>query len=639
MEHWSLLALFANGNFILSSANAILALSLFLYILAHNLSNPVARSFAALMGFVAIVYAGDAFLTKVDSQAGAIFWLRVQWIGIAFVPAAYLHFSDALLRTTNAFSWWRRAAVFLGYLISLAIFLVAVRTQYILSEEIFYSPWAAQFAAGPYFAVFTFYFVIVSAWGFLNILWARRRCLTSTSRRRMNYLLISFAAPGLGVFPYLILASVPPAFSPEIILFISLVGNVGIALMIVLMAYAVAYHGVFSPDRVVKRSLMQYLAQGPLLATLVIGLMLLFSGLAGLLGLPREIALAVAAVAGIILFQVFFSLAKSLVDILAYWEDRDEILWLRRLDDRLLTSNDLSQLLENIVTAACDLLRVRKGFVVAAAGSAWHLEAFSGPRTSIVAVLDNAKLNAAITALDPSRQVIAYDGFWLRPLRSEASGRVIGLLGIEARASEPDLTERERDLVDKLARQAELALEDRHVQQGIFAVLEELGAEIESIQRWRSTVRYTGSLASEAVVEKPSQSPDFVQWVRDALDHYWGGPKLRASPLLELNLVKDALGANDHNPTKALRTVLMQAIEAIKPDGQRSLTAREWVLYNILDLRFIQGRRIREIADRLAISESDLYRKQRVAIEEVAKILAAMEAQRAETAANQTEQA
>jgi hypothetical protein len=42
-------------------------------------------------------------------------------------------------------------------------------------------------------------------------------------------------------------------------------------------------------------------------------------------------------------------------------------------------------------------------------------------------------------------------------------------------------------------------------------------------------------------------------------------------------------------------------------------------------LRFVQGRKIREIADRLAISESDLYRKQRVAIGQLARVLSDME--------------
>ena len=55
------------------------------------------------------------------------------------------------------------------------------------------------------------------------------------------------------------------------------------------------------------------------------------------------------------------------------------------------------------------------------------------------------------------------------------------------------------------------------------------------------------------------------------------------------------------------------------------MTAPEWVLYNILELKFLQGRRVREIARRLAMSESDLYRKQRIAIEAVSQTLAEME--------------
>ena len=72
--------------------------------------------------------------------------------------------------------------------------------------------------------------------------------------------------------------------------------------------------------------------------------------------------------------------------------------------------------------------------------------------------------------------------------------------------------------------------------------------------------------------------------------------------------------------------MLAQAIENLRPEGQRQMTASEWLLYNILDLKFIQGKPVREIADRLSMSESDLYRKQRVAIEQVALQIAELEA-------------
>jgi hypothetical protein len=74
-----------------------------------------------------------------------------------------------------------------------------------------------------------------------------------------------------------------------------------------------------------------------------------------------------------------------------------------------------------------------------------------------------------------------------------------------------------------------------------------------------------------------------------------------------------------------MRAVLQQAIERLRPDGEREMTAPAWLLYNILELKFLQGHKARQVAQLLAMSESDLYRKQRVAIEATAQMLAEME--------------
>ena len=113
--------------------------------------------------------------------------------------------------------------------------------------------------------------------------------------------------------------------------------------------------------------------------------------------------------------------------------------------------------------------------------------------------------------------------------------------------------------------------------------------------------------------------------MRDALAHYWGGPKLTDSPLLGLNVVREALARHDYNTAKAMRDVLDQALDRLKPDGERSLSASQWMVYNILELKFVRGLKVRDIAQRMAMSESDLYRKQRVAIEALARQLVAME--------------
>ena len=88
--------------------------------------------------------------------------------------------------------------------------------------------------------------------------------------------------------------------------------------------------------------------------------------------------------------------------------------------------------------------------------------------------------------------------------------------------------------------------------------------------------------------------------------------------------MQQRLAEHNNNPVNTLRSILRQAIERVRPDGDRRFTA-EWILYNILEMKFLEGRKVREVALRLAMSEADLYRKQRVAIEEVAKAVADME--------------
>jgi hypothetical protein len=119
---------------------------------------------------------------------------------------------------------------------------------------------------------------------------------------------------------------------------------------------------------------------------------------------------------------------------------------------------------------------------------------------------------------------------------------------------------------------------------------------------------------------------DLIDFVREALGHYWGGPRLLQSPLLGLRVVSQSLAEHDGNPVNALRAILKRGIDRTRPEGERRFTA-EWMLYNILEMKFLEGRKVRDVALRLAMSEADLYRKQRVAIEAVARAIAEMERQ------------
>ncbi len=627
----NLIALLSSLNRAISIAIVILSFSLLIYILTYNLRSSVARSFSALIACVCITYTGDAALFATTSLESAMLWLRLQWIGIAFTPAAYLHFSDSLLRTTNSLSPLRRWAVRGGYLVGLILVPLAFWTPLLVHDGI-HSPGLTQFRAGPLFWLFSAYFFATVMWGAYNTVRARQRCLTHTSRRRMTYLAVSFAAPALGVFPYLLIASAPSTLLSQAAFFsVLLVGNLGIATMIAVMAYSVAYFGALTPDRVVKHNLIHFLLRGPLLATMVIFVFLAMPKVAYILSLPRE-AILVAAVAFVIVAgQLLINLAKPIIDRVVFRRDREEVVWIQELDRRLLTTTDLQQALENILAALCELLRVHTGFIAnIGARSGPRLETYYGAQEAIESALRTVKVEALVAATRDghSKDVfIRQDGFWFALLRTHSRDTILGLLALEAN-ERTELNEHEQEVAATLIAQAERVLEDRALQHNVFNVLRRIIPELEQVQRLRSTARYTGSPGLETLpLSSPIHSPEFTQMVRDALNHYWGGPQLAHSPLLGLRVVQDSLVHHQGNPVRALRAVLGQAIANLRPEGERQMTTAEWLLYNILELKFIQGLRVRDVAQRLAMSESDFYRKQRIAIEEVARALMAMEQQ------------
>jgi hypothetical protein len=625
-------------NVAMTSVVVILAFSLLAYMFTYNFRSPVAQRFSALLACVMVTYASEVALTRVVTAVSAERWLRFEWLGIALLPAAYYAFSLSVLQTTN-YRLGRRRWVALGTLSLGLISALAALFGDQLVSDVRFAPPISYLEAGPYFWLFAAYFGVTALLAMGNIWKARQRCLTPSSRRRMNYLLLGFIAPGVGVFPYLIaLSRVTTAAQSSVgVLIVSVIGNLAIAALLIIMSYTVVYFGVLLPDRVVRYRLIRFFMRGPVVAILVILSIQTLPTVERILGLPRDIVLFSVITGVVVCSQLLLSISKSLVDWLIYREDHDEIAWLRELDRRLLTTSDLHQFLENNLTALCELLRVPAGFVAAVVGPDLILEATVGSARTyeqVTRVPDWSDALSRVLKHDQALQPLSHAGFWIWPLLEsngdQTARKVLGVLGVQARTETPLLSLDEVEVLQVMVARITGALQDRKLQQKIFVTLRSIIPDIERIQQWRSVIPYA---TPESDVEpvtalldpSPIHSTEFEAWVKDALTHYWGGPKLTLSPLVQLRVVKEALTRADGDPTRALRLVLGAAIERLKPAGKQNLSAPEWLLYNILEMRFIQGRKVREIADRLAMSESDLYRKQRVAIGQVARMLSEME--------------
>jgi hypothetical protein len=613
-------------NQLLAAGIAITAFSLLLYALTFNLRDRVARSFAIILFCVVIVFTSDAIGSIVVTSESLTFWLQFQWVGIIFLPAAYLQFSDALLATTGKPSRGRRRlAVRLAYLVALA--LLATLPFSLLVGDLVQDTQPAPHLERTWLTwVFTLYYVMIMVWSWVNFVRAYQRTVTSSSQRRMRYLIAGSLAPALGSYPYLLFGSGIAVQSPLLFWSLAVISNVLVSILLIIMAYSVAFFGVSWPDRVVKRRLFKWLMRGPVTASSVLAITTLVRRFGETYGLEYTAVVPVVMIISLLLMEYAITLAAPL------WErwffhggDQTNIRLLQTLEERLLTVGDLHQFLESVVAAICDRMQVDSAFVVALGTGGAEMLITVGDENPLKDHL-SGNLIQEVAQNGSQRGLYIVGDYWLVPLFEEDEdggvGVLLGLLGV-ARLPESELDQEQRNALEILARRAALALQDRHHQQEVFSSLEDLTPEIERIQLLRAAARYDGTdvLTTPEVLQ---ESDSLSMWVKDALSHYWGGPKLTDSPLLKLNIVQQALEEHQDNPVNALRAILREAVDRTRPEGERRFTA-EWILYNILEMKFMEGRKVREVAIRLAMSEADLYRKQKVAIEAVADAITEME--------------
>ena len=623
-----LLGLLQAFNQIVTAGNAITAFSLLLYSLTFNLRERVARTFALLMGCVAIVYFGDVLVSTAQQDHELVLWLRLQWLGIAFVPAIYIHFSDALLAATGKPSRGRRKAVIVAsYIIGLAAFYAVAQTD-LLTAQLERTAGAGYMRSGPLFPIYTIFLLSILSFSGFNYWRAYQRALTRTSRRRLRYLIFGSLGPILATYPFLMLGSSIAENSPILFWSFLVLSTLLVTGMLVLMAYSVAYSGVSYPDRVVKSRLFQWILRGPVVASTVLTITVLLNRVAIRFNMENSRLVPFAMVASLLLLQYFITLVRQPIEKwLFYGTDREDVARLQLLEDRLLTTSDLRQFLESVLNAICDITESVSAFIAVFGENGLELEVAVGPDDPLRGPEDLPPVLLADKkrTIDGLGTLFIWDGYWLIPLKgNDSSGEIVGLIGIRARAEEPDYNEEEALSVKSLATQATMALADRKLQREVFSVVDRLVPQIEEIQRMRAAAGFLGTNAFTDPLENLRSEKDLVQLVRGALSHYWGGPRLTKSPLLQLRVVRQALDDHEGNPVNALRGILRQGIERIRPEGERRFTA-EWILYNILEMKFVEGRKVRDVALRLAMSEADLYRKQRVALEAVTSAISDME--------------
>ena len=519
-------------NETLTASNAIIAVSLLLFNLTRNLKNRVAKSSAVVLACVTVAYVADAFISLEPDYATHEIASRLQWIGIAFIPAAMYHLSDALLATTGLPSRGRRRRVIrilyligAGFLLSAAFadsLVIFVDAQGILSIQ-----------AGSLFPIYLVYFVAANGFAFYNVQRARKRCLTRGTQRRMAFLQFAILTPALGIFPYSVLLSPGDEFSVFGLLVIN-TANIIIILMLFFLSYPLYFFGSDIPDRLVKKQLLDFLLRGPATGLIALAVVNFTAQATRILGLPGEAFTPPAVVAAVLLWQWFVSLALPYLELLLIYRDEDgaQITMLQSLSERVLTHNDLSQLIAATTESICDYMRIDEACVIHFVnGSPEFLNRIGNPNFSEEDLLaDRAFLQGIANAYSESADIpyVERNGYAFIPLQSNRVSddnspiRPIGALGLLNRNEllQKELIEPKSILYAYLDR-LEKSLEDMRLQSEMYSLLEGL---LPQFQMTRSRAVQVEYRQSQAQLPNANSLPDrleFFEQVRAALRHYW----------------------------------------------------------------------------------------------------------------------
>jgi CheY-like chemotaxis protein len=115
-------------------------------------------------------------------------------------------------------------------------------------------------------------------------------------------------------------------------------------------------------------------------------------------------------------------------------------------------------------------------------------------------------------------------------------------------------------------------------------------------------------------------SERLVEHIRELLARLYDYPFLQEHPLGLALEAGEPLAAQQR--MRALRTLILNGIEQMNPSPDEPLRSPRARLYNVLNLHYVEGLMVQEVAAELAISERQVYRDLRRAERDLAVLLA-----------------
>jgi len=369
---------------------------------------------------------------------------------------------------------------------------------------------------------------------------------------------------------------------------------------VMVFGYAVARHQAFIERRT---TLHDFSVSG----IAVVGLAGLYALLAGQRGFTRAEVASIAILA--ILTHSGIDLVREYLERLLQRSEGDLRAQLRRLARSVGGDNTLPHILRQGLVILCHRLNARGAFTALKQDEGYVISATLNSQP-----VGKHLEGAVCDDLSPAGPDLAREVDWLAPVF--AGAEQLGVIGLgPPRAARGRYSDAELDVLSEVADWVGLLVAAYHQQRETRERLASLVAEAQS--------REVGLQASaEDLLAAIEQDPpaEFIHLVEDALRHLSDYPVLGQSPLA--GQLK-AQGVTHVERGKAVRNRLVQALETLRPVGQRppEPLPREWQGYIVLNDAYLEDVPNREIMARLYISQGTFNRLRRRALRAVARNL------------------
>ncbi len=609
---------------VLTAAVAMTAFSVLLFSLQFlRRKQKLAIALVPLLLSVTIIYSADALETMTLSYNAKMIWQQIHWTGFIILPSVSLSFAMVLLEMTGK-EPNHSAAIFSAVNIILSfLFVIILWTGKLFSGIRVIENIGTTMVLSKMTVLFWIFYVcnLFGTFGILGIAYSRTR--TQTSRRRMIYLIIGLLGIIAGTFPLLLFGSgLLISQYPIVFWILSVAGNGVVTAMVILLGYSVATFSVPWSDRLTRLRLIEWMLRGPVTASITLWVVTMINRSGNFLGLEIIGLNTLATVVSIILLEFLVSVTMPRIErggIVGLGKEDYTIF--NEFQGMMVFKPELETYLEALTAALCDRLQARDGFfavadeknnfdpIVQTGRSSWDdLKETLIKFPVFFEGNDGAPYWDNIGAIFP---VFNHD---------EQIDTFLGVIGI-ADITPEQLSDGYIELIEDAIEKARIVLWQRRYLTSAYQVLRS------KADSQKTDSFHSGSILNQNTLLENGGTNELEEisvWVKEALTHYWGGPKLSENPLLKWQIVQETAAETGENEVNSLRSVLKNAHEKLRPEGEQQIGG-EWTLYNLIDLKFFEKQKVKDVARRLSISEADFYRKQKIAVETLTKEIIRME--------------